>query len=257
MFDYFWRNYLFEEYQPFSKSEIRDISIHRFFLFRNFQCDNSFFMSLRPNAVKIERQTPWVMFFLLFENKKQTSFIHSWIWWFLWFFFALSLFAVSRSLAVGEKPDFLWFRFRFVFFWFFNNSILTARGYPFLIDSNLELIAEILFFFLATASRFVFFFGSPFSLRKSFVSFWSESLFTRRPLRRRCFLEGFLAVWRFKENNGPDWPLRFIFLNKNGAGGPVRSNTFPFGDLRTVSFFLGGGGREIDFYRVFSKIFNR
>ena len=107
-------------------------------------------------------------------------------------------------------------------------------------------------FFFGNRFSFCFFFGSPFSLRKSFVSFWSESLFTRRPLRRRCFLEGFLAVWRFKENNGPDWPLRFIFLNKNGAGGPVRSNTFPFGDLRTVSFFLGGG-RSI-FIEFFQRV---
>ena len=150
MFDYFWRNYLFEEYQPFSKSEIRDISIHRFFLFRNFQCDNSFFMSLRPNAVKIERQTPWVMFFLLFENKKQTSFIHSWIWWFLWFFFALSLFAVSRSLAVGEKPDFLWFRFRFVFFGFSTTQF-----------SRLAAIRSWLIPISSWLLRFCFFFWQP------------------------------------------------------------------------------------------------
>ena len=251
MFDYFWRNYLFEEYQPFSKSEIRDISIHRFFLFRNFQCDNSFFMSLRPNAVKIERQTPWVMFFCCLKIKSRLlSFIRE--YGDFYDFFCPAAFRGFALTGRRRKTGFSLISLSLRFFWFFNNSILTARGYPFLIDSNLELIAEI-FFFLATASRF--FFGSPFSLRKSFVSFWSESLFTRRPLRRRCFLEGFLAVWRFKENNGPDWPLRFIFLNKNGAGGPVRSNTFPFGDLRTVSFFLGGG--EIDFYRVFSKSFNR
>ena len=190
--------------------------------------------------------------FLLFENKKQTSFIHSWIWWFLWFFLPCRFSRFRAHWPSAKNRIFSDFAFASFFLVF---QQLNSHGSRLSVLDWFQSRADCwdFVFFLATASRFVFFFGSPFSLRKSFVSFWSESLFTRRPLRRRCFLEGFLAVWRFKENNGPDWPLRFIFLNKNGAGGPVRSNTFPFGDLRTVSFFLGGG--EIDFYRVFFKEF--
>ena len=111
-------------------------------------------MSLRPNAVKIERQTPWVMFFCCLKIKSRLlSFIRE--YGDFYDFFCPAAFRGFALTGRRRKTGFSLISLSLRFFWFFNNSILTARGYPFLIDSNLELIAEIFFFF---GNRFSFFF---------------------------------------------------------------------------------------------------